>query len=139
MATIEDLLSDLKRIPELVQDGVDRAMLGDTFDVVQINKDQLLSGIDAAGKELGQYAPSTKKVRQRKGLQTDHIDLKFTGASQDSLGISKLNDSKFEMPANPRWDQKRFPEAIGFTKENEDKVSEIVIVNIEANLNPVLT
>jgi hypothetical protein len=139
MATLEDLLSDLKRIPELVQDGVDRAMLGDTFDVVQINKDQLLSGIDAAGKELGQYAPSTKKARQRKGLQTDHIDLKFTGASQDSLGISKLNDSKFEMTANPRWDQKRFPEAIGFTKENEDKVSEIVIVNIEANLNPFLT
>lgn len=139
MPNIEDLLNDLKAIPELIQDGVDRAMLGDTVDIVQINKDQLLSGIDAAGKELGQYAPSTKKIRQRKGLQTDFIDLSFTGRSQDSLTINKLSDSKFEMTSEPQWDQKRFPDAIGIEKSNEDKVTEIIVVNIEANLNELLT
>ncbi len=139
MPDIEDLLSDLKAIKSTIQDGVDRAMLGDTVDIVQVNKDQLLSGFDINNNPLGQYAPSTKKIRERKGLQTGHIDLSFTGRSQDSLNISKLDDSNFEITSEPQWDQKRFPDAIGIAEKDEQKVTDIVIENVEAVLNELLT
>jgi len=135
MPTIEQLIENLKDIKSIVQDGVDRAIIGDEFDIVGLNKEQLLSGIDANSQPLGSYAESTKKIRQRRGLQTDFIDLSFTGKSQDSIRTNKISDNSFEISAEPRWDQKRFPDAIGITEENEKEVTEIVILNVEAVLN----
>ena len=135
MPTIEELILNLKELKATIQDGVDRAILGDEFDIVKLNKEQLLSGIDANSQPLGSYAESTKKIRERRGLQTDHIDLSFTGTSQDSIHTKKISDNAFEIDSNPRWDEKRFPNAIGITEENEKNVTDIIIENIEAVLD----
>ncbi len=138
MPKIEDLIEDLSSLKETIQDAVDRAIIGDSFDIAEINREQLLSGFDSAGNALGEYAESTKRIRQKRGLQIDHIDLKFTGYSQAGLGTSKLDDNKYQLTTNPRWDEKRFPEAIGIQEANEDKVTDIIVINIEAVLDQKL-
>jgi hypothetical protein len=139
MPTIEELITNLEELKATIQDGVDRAMVGDSFDIAEINREQLLSGLDANVEELGQYAERTKAIRSKRGLQTEFIDLSFTGGSQKGLEVKKIDDKNFELSTNPRWDEDRFPDAIGIQEKNEDKVTNIVIENIEAVLNQKFT
>lgn len=135
MPNIEDLINDLTELPDTVQDGVDRAIIGDSVDITDVNREQMAKGLDINDKPFGDYAESTKAIRKRKGLQTAFIDLNFTGKSSKSLTTKKQSDSNFTIEANPRWDQKRFPDAIGISKEGENDVTDIIVENIEALLD----
>jgi hypothetical protein len=135
MPTIEELVADLTSLKAFVQQGVDNAMVGSEQYIPDINRSQLRAGFDANGEELGSYAESTKVSRKRKGLQTDYIDLNYTGKSQEGLNVSKVDDSKFELTTNPNWDEQRFPDAIGIMNDNEDLVTEAIVENIEVILN----
>jgi hypothetical protein len=134
MDTVEDLIQQLKDLPETVQRGVDKAVIDDQYEIAEINREQLLSGIDAEGNPLGEYRESTKAARRRRGLQTDYIDLKFTGKFQRSFEIDKKGDDYSLTAKDPKWEDKlmqRWPDAIGIQKENEDRVTEIIKENIE--------
>ena len=135
MATIEDLLRDLRQLPETVQEGVDRALIGDSVDVADINRDQLSKGLDINNNPFGTYAESTKKIRSKRGLQTGFIDLDFTGRSKRSIDVKKKNNSRYNVVSNPQWDQQRFPDAIGIPKDGEDELTNIITLNIESLLD----
>lgn len=55
--------------------------------IIDANHGQLFSGIDSEGNELGEYAESTKKRKQRKGQPFDRVTLKDSGAYYDSFKI----------------------------------------------------
>lgn len=139
MPDLNDLIRDLKDIPKLIREGVERGMLGDSVDIADLNRDQLAKGKDRDGEGLGSYAPLTKKIREKKGLQTGFIDLSFTGKSKNSITVKKQTRNKFDLVSVPRWDESRFPKAIGIAEKNEDKLTRIVTDNIEAVLNTRLT
>src|SRR5688500_2814381 len=44
-------------------------------------------GVDAENKPLGNYAPSTRRAKQKKGQPSDHITLRDTGRFQDRMFI----------------------------------------------------
>ena len=112
--------------------------MGDGVDIADINREQLSKGLDVNDKSFGDYAESTKIIRKKKGLQTAFIDLDFTGRSTKSITTKKKSDTNYTLEANPQWDQKRFPDAIGISKEGEKEVTEIIVENIEADLNQKL-
>jgi hypothetical protein len=134
MQTVEDLINDLRMLPETVQRAVDKALIDDQFEIAEINREQLLSGFDAEGNPLGEYRESTKVARRRRGLQTEHIDLRFTGKFQKSFEIDKRGEDYSLTAKDPKWEDKlmqRWPDAIGIQKENEDQVTKVITDNIE--------
>jgi hypothetical protein len=138
MPTIEDLYRDIKGLKATLEDAVERGIIGDGFDIAEINREQLNSGLDANGERLGSYTETTKKIRQKRGLQTEFIDLNFTGHSQKTITTEK-NGSSYALTANPRWDEDRFKDAIGISEDNEQKVTDIIILNIESELDRKFT
>lgn len=82
-------LGDLARSIDLITDdkvwfaAVTKSVLDEV--VRLITEDQLASGIDGNGDELGEYAPLSVAIRSELGLQVDHIDLKLTGDFYDSI------------------------------------------------------
>lgn len=74
----------------------------------EANRKQLESGINADGEPVTKqkiragattYAPSYAKLRKRKGLQTKHIDAKFTGKYHESIEAKKKSATVYEMKA----------------------------------------
>lgn len=145
MPDLNDLINDLKAVPEKVQAGIDQAMNEDGHEIAEINREQLESGLNYDGDFLGNYAESTKKIRRKKGLQTDHIDLKFTGKFHREIKVEPAGKNTFELTStDPKWEnklhtQKRFEKAIGIMSNSEDRVTEVVTSNIEAKLDEILT
>jgi hypothetical protein len=142
MQTVEDLINELRLLPETVQGAVDKALIDDQFEIAEINREQLLSGFDAEGNPLGQYAEMTKAIRRRRGLQTDHIDLRFTGKFQKSFEINKVGEDYSLTARDPKWEDKlmqRWPDAIGIQTENEDQVTKVITDNIEFTTDQLFT
>jgi len=86
---LDTALGDLLRALERLNDqaawefAVNQAVLDEIARL--ITEDQLASGIDGLGRELGDYAPLSVQIRRELGLQTDFIDLNLTGEFYDSI------------------------------------------------------
>ncbi len=140
-ADIRDLIEKLKSLPSFVEDKADEAIESDKEHILDLNKAQMLvAGVDNEGISLGDYSPKSVQIRQKKGLQTDHIDLRFTGDFQDSLRIDKKKKAEFDLTATDgKWAgneitpnlSQQWPDALGLTDDNEDKVTENTTGHIE--------
>lgn len=51
------------------------------------NKQMNQKGEDSKGSHIGDYSGGYKRIRIRRGLQVDHVDLHFTGKFQAELKI----------------------------------------------------
>ena len=60
--------------------------------VLDLNRAQLLAGERSDGSEIGQYRPFTIAARQKKGLQTSHIDLRYEGDFQREMDLEVRGD-----------------------------------------------
>lgn len=138
MQGVEDLIRKLKGLPEFLRQRSNVAMYELSQGIVDMNKQQLLAGVDSMGDSLGNYSPSTVTIRKAKGLQTDHIDLRFTGEFQGSLNIEKKGDAFVETARDPKWNEllePRWPDALGLTDSNEEKLTEQIIKKLDTDLN----
>jgi hypothetical protein len=122
--SIDVLINKLEGLPDFIQEVLDNFMKDDAEDVLDLNRDQMLLGIDADGVPLGLYSPLSQELRSKKGLQIDHIDLRDTGEFQDSMFLEKAGDNTYFIDAaDPKWEQKiapRFPDALGLTEISQE-------------------
>jgi len=147
MNTFEDLIGKLKSLPLLVKATMDGTINNNADNIADMNRAQMLVlGVDADGIELGEYAAFTIKQRQERGLQTDYIDLRFTGDFQNSIGLNKIGDT-FELGASDvKWEDsisglnlsERWPAAIGLTDDNEDRITAVIEHNTDLEVDKYL-
>ena len=140
MESFDSLISKMQDLPDFVKEVCENTIEDNEADILDFNKEQLLvRGVDTEGASLGEYSPYTKQLREAAGLQTDHIDLRFTGEFQDSLKLEKkgelsydftATDSKWETELAPRW-----PDAIGLDPINEEGVTAVITSNLEFELD----
>jgi hypothetical protein len=88
-----DLLRALQRMNEADawSSAVNKAVLDEIARLV--TEDQLASGIDGLGRELGEYSDMSKSIRFSLGLQIGFIDLNLTGEFYDSITANLTRDS----------------------------------------------
>ena len=116
-----------------------------TADIIEkYNREQLAEGEDADGNDLGGYGMRRTVERKDAGLQTDFIDLKFSGDFYDSIfaqgelkGSTRVN-LKIDSIGD-KWEEikhdERFENALGLTQENADKVGVSLAEHIAKELN----
>lgn len=141
MQTVEDLIEKLDALPEFVEKTADDEILNNEEDILNLNKSQLTKlGIDSEGQKLGEYSPFSVEVRKKAGLQTKFIDLNFTGESQKSMELNLNANGEYEINApEKKWSDERWPDAIGLTNDNEDKVTEILTNKIDKEVDNFLS
>lgn len=141
--TVEDLIVKLKGLTTFVRVSASNAIDDNKEDILDLNKAQMLVlGVDNEGDQLGIYAPFTVQEREKKGLQTNFIDLRFTGEFQDKMVVEKTDLAKFELTStDSKWENKlepQFPDALGLTNENEDKLTKDLITQIDKDVDEYL-
>lgn len=136
MAAVEELIIKLKALPTVVEKVADIAIEENESDIVALNIAQMVVlGVDNEGVQLGEYAPMSVQIREEEELQTDYIDLRFTGDFQESIELNATAEG-FEIDAtDSKWKnhiERRFPDALGLTDENEDRLTDVITKYIES-------
>lgn len=142
--TVEDLILKLKSLPEFTKAAAGDSIVDNKDDILDLNKAQMLVlGADSDGAQLGQYSPFSKEERKKKGLQTDYIDLRFTGEFQDKMSLNKIDDLSYEIDStDPKWNDKlrpRWPDALGLDSDNEERLTKILTDHIDFQVDNYLS
>ena len=122
---------------------VNRIVLSDSAD---LNREQLRKGKNADGLPISKqivragatdYSVGYKKQRQRKGLQTSHIDAKFTGKYHRLIKTRKKGVGVFEVEStDPKADEveKNLGNLEGLNPEALKKLENEIATEIELNI-----
>ncbi|RLD80505.1 MAG: hypothetical protein DRJ10_07320 [Bacteroidetes bacterium] len=83
---------------------MDKAVKGQTDKIIAFNQGQLQDGMDALGQTIttiggSPYRPKTVRMRKAKHLQTNKVDLKFTGEFYKTFRVVILQNG-YEVTAN---------------------------------------
>lgn len=86
---------------------------------------QLSKGEKADGSQIGEYSDGWAAVRKRKRLQTDYVDLRFSGKLWDGIKFmtiteqfAEINSSEFEKVIKM---ENKYGEFLGLSEENTTK------------------
>ena len=128
--------SDLASVIAQVKDSISQESMNKlTEDIAQYVKDDNfvrihIKGQKVDGSKIGNY---TSKVyvdkRNKKGLQTSYIDLKFSGDLANSLGLRPINGG-WEVTVGEEdlagYLEDRYGQIWGLTDENLAKIEEMI-------------
>lgn len=147
--TVENLIKKLKRLPGFIKDVVDNSIQSNKDEILDLNKSQMLvAGVDSEGRSLGDYSPKSIEERKKRGLQTEHIDLRFTGKFQDGMKLKKVKKGEYEITStDPKWNgntldrslSEQWPDALGLTENSEEILTKELISDIEFQVNNYLS
>ncbi len=92
--TIEQAISKLEKLTTFLDQTPNKLVLTPTRGVESLVKERIfLKGINSDSEEIGfGYSKRWAEARKGKGLQTDYVDLKFTGSLRKSL-TTKVDDA----------------------------------------------
>lgn len=96
MKKVVELRKRLENID--VQDALRQAIVEAKPQLIEANREQLRQGLLTDGGKIGNYKSTNYiRKRQKKGLQTAYVDLKYTGAlySQIDAYVTKNNTVMF--------------------------------------------
>lgn len=90
MSLEEIVKKDIKTIEQAISGNLNGIRLV-TFNTVkgELSRRIFQQGVSSDGSAIGQYAPSTKKQRERGGRQTSKVDLEMTGTLRNALIVGK--------------------------------------------------
>lgn len=110
--------------------------------MIDLNQQQLYDkGVDANGDPTGQYAHATIygtvnfEGKIAKGQPYDHVTLKDSGASYDTMKVKNENDGAEIIGNFPDAVKRGWPEALGLTDESIQDISPAVNDGIIDEIN----
>lgn len=121
--TITDLN---KRVQSFdVELALDKIILKHEKEILDLNRNQLYSGIDSKGQSLGEYSPKTVEYKKEKGQPYDRITLKDEG---DFYAGFKIDNTDYSIASTDFKNEqltKDFGKDIhGLTKENAATITD---------------
>lgn len=110
--------------------------------IIELSKQQLLEGKNVENRTMQRgYSTQYAKRRKKRGLQTSFVDLRFTGAYQDSKraikvkeGINIQSDADYE-----KYLRVNFPNHVGLTSDNAQIVASVIAEPLAVEIKKFLT
>jgi len=142
MVTLEEFVKRFNNVESFLNKWHEEAMIKHSNEIVDMNRKQMLQGINSEGEMMQQgYSPGYAKLRKKKGLQIGFVDMKFTGKFQDSLKGVK-NPKGLDLKSNVDYEKylrdDKYGTAIGLTEENADVIEEKLIKELAPKLKKYL-
>jgi len=107
MGILQDEILKIKNLPKIVEETIRETV--QRFDHVLIdfvaNKQMDRKGEDGEHKKLGNYSLGYARIRIKRNLQVEHIDLHFSGKFHASIEVFAGNDG-FTMKSDVEYDKK---------------------------------
>lgn len=113
---------------------VEKKIVENQSQVLDLNTSQLYSGIDSKGQSLGEYRPFTVRLKRAKGQPTDRVTLKDEGDFYQGFRLEDnkfpfdigSTDSKSDMLADKYGD-----DIFGLTKDSNDEIIEQILPEVQ--------
>ena len=136
MATILEMRSRLDLLASQMQAITGGAMKESEPDLIELNKEQMLSGIRADGEEIGQYksisyALEKNKLNPKAGFGA--VDLRLTGQFQSEMLLQVWGENYSIISDDPKTGKladQYGEEIFGLTVENKTVANEIIVPSI---------
>jgi len=143
MIAIDEFSVRLDGLKEFVIGDIDRIMVENNNFVEDLQRSQLEVGKNIEEKTIQQgYSPGYAKRRQRKGLQTKFVDLKFTGEFYKSLELTPIEkQGEFNIISFVDYYPyliKRYPAIIGLSEKNLEKLKELLVKSLNVSIKKYL-
>lgn len=129
MVTVEEFVKRSKKLESFLLTKVPELLMKHESDIVKLSNEQLMQGINVNSKLMQRgYSPQYSKKRKKSGLQTAHVDLRFTGKYQDTKKAVKTKEG-IDIKSGVEYEKYlrgNFPDHVGLTKQNAKIVSEMI-------------
>jgi hypothetical protein len=136
--TIEETIARLEKLNELIIQNIpDMTQLAAVQSKSLIQERIQEFGLNAEEAELGSYSESYKKIRNKKGLQTKHVDLTNSGQMWRATRVVKSEqvgkryevsvaggDSTAQNKLN--YNSERYGDVLRTSNEEELKMSQVI-------------
>jgi hypothetical protein len=149
MSSVEELIEQLKQLTELIKSAGNEAIVKNTEEIEAMNRGQLLKGINTDGELLPRYIddPYFKTPEQALRYQAwksnispdsskpkEVMDFYINGQFHNTIELT-ANGNEFKIDSDSdisnSVEGKTGGKAIGLSPENEDKVTQVIVENIE--------
>lgn len=142
MVTLEEFVRRGFKLDDFIRAKSPELLMKQASKIVSLNNEQLLQGkgVDSKTMQSG-YSPGYSKIRQRKGLQTGFVDLKFSGKYQDSRKAQKTKDG-INIVSGVNYEKylrKNFPTHVGLTEKNADQIKKTVVKELAVEIEKYLS
>lgn len=129
MVELEVFIKRLHGLTDFVNKVGADLLLEKEKEIVNMNNEQLLKGKNISDDIMQRgYSTQYGKKRRKAGLQTSYVDLKFTGAYQDSRkgmkakgGMNIVSGVDYE-----KYLRGNFPDHVGLNKVDSDIVAAMI-------------
>lgn len=135
MVTFDEFVKRFFNLENFLKEKVPEIAMKHETEIVKFSNEQLLQGSNIWDKVMQTgYSPQYGKLRRKKGLQTQYVDLKFSGKYQKTKklvpdaqleGLDIISDADYE-----QYLRTNFPDHVGLNKKNADFISEKLVKEI---------
>lgn len=145
-SNVQEVLGDLrKKLEGIKKETVSKIVRTVAADLVSSNLTRIHNeGKAVDGNPIGTYSKDYKKLRQKKGKETDHVNLTFSGklskefnqdaVSETEIGIGFTTDYASEISGFLEGKDKFNKKIWGVTEEDEKIAEEIANDEIQKDL-----
>lgn len=148
-ASLTKLINNLKRIRSEGEKMLASAITEYLPDMAQMQRTRLEEGRDAKGDRLERnngdwypYSPRYAAKRKKLGLQTDHVDLKVTGAFHKGISAKKTANNAVRLGSSDEKSvflEKQYDDIFGFDRSQQERVQVLVGGELESNVRRLIT
>lgn len=142
MVTFETFVNRFSKLGEYLKKQSSEILLKHNNDIVPLANEQLLKGVNIKEQKMQSgYSSAYGKRRQKKGLQTAFVDLRFTGKYQDTKKLVKY-DYGVDIRSQADYEaylRGNFPDHVGLTEPNAEVIAKKMESEIAELIEDYLT
>ena len=142
--SLREFAQRVRGLRDFITQEVQKTMIENADVIEEIQRKRLSRGKNIEDRTIQKgYSPGYAKTRKSKGLQTNYVDLNFTGEFYQSLDMVPEGDfGKFDIISDvdyAKYIYGRFPAIMGLTKNEADEVKKILLKGLKEKIIKYLT
>ena len=142
--SLKEFAQRVHGLRDFITEEVQRTMIENSDVIEEIQRKRLSQGKNIEDRTIQKgYSPGYAKTRKSKGLQTNYVDLNFTGEFYQSLDmVEEGSFGKFDIISDvdyAKYIYGRFPSIMGLTKNEAEEVKKILLKGLKEKIIKYLT
>ena len=140
--TIEEFSRRWTNLPRFVIKDIDRLANEKSAIIEEMQRKRLAKGKSIEGKTIQKgYSPGYAKRREKHGLQTNYVDLNFTGEFYESLELTETKPGEFTTISYvdyARYILDRYIGVLGLDKKDSKELKDIMLKDLNESVKKYL-
>jgi len=140
--SINEFARRWNNLKSFVVSDIDRIADDNSALIEEMQRKRLSKGKNIEGKTIQRgYSPGYAKRRKKKGLQTNYVDLNFTGEFYESLELTETNPGEYttiSYAEHAKYILDKYIGVLGLDKEDSKKLKGLMLIELNNSIKRYL-